>query len=165
MTTHSSILAWEIPCSEYPGGLQSMGSHRVIHNWATEHISSHLSGCAVGQQLQWLMTWSLCNWMVSNTFCLANLLTLFKKGLVLIRSTSLIPALILQHYLESQSYFWIPMKRYFLIFSEHSIFYLASLLKPVDFWFYLSIFLFLLEKTQFWLVLDTLILKLIQQNI
>ena len=31
MTTHSSILAWEIPWTEEPGGLQSMGSHRVGH--------------------------------------------------------------------------------------------------------------------------------------
>ena len=31
MTTHSSILAWEIPWSEEPGGLQSMGSQRVGH--------------------------------------------------------------------------------------------------------------------------------------
>ena len=29
MTTHSSILAWEIPWTEEPGGLQSMGSLRV----------------------------------------------------------------------------------------------------------------------------------------
>ena len=29
MATHSSILAWEIPWSEEPGGLQSMGSQRV----------------------------------------------------------------------------------------------------------------------------------------
>ena len=33
MTTHSSILAWEIPWTEEPGGLQSMGLHRVGHNW------------------------------------------------------------------------------------------------------------------------------------
>ena len=31
-TTHSSILAWKIPCSEEPGGLQSMGSLRVGHD-------------------------------------------------------------------------------------------------------------------------------------
>ena len=30
--TNSSILAWRIPCTEEPGGLQSMGSHRVVHN-------------------------------------------------------------------------------------------------------------------------------------
>ena len=32
MATHSSILAWKIPWTEEPGGLQSMGSHRVEHN-------------------------------------------------------------------------------------------------------------------------------------
>ena len=37
MTTHSSILAWEIPWPEEPGGLQSMGSQRVRHDLATEH--------------------------------------------------------------------------------------------------------------------------------
>ena len=30
--THSSILAWRIPWTEEPGGLQSMGSQRVGHN-------------------------------------------------------------------------------------------------------------------------------------
>ena len=32
MATHSSILAWRIPRTEEPGGLQSMGSQRVGHN-------------------------------------------------------------------------------------------------------------------------------------
>ena len=32
MATHSSILAWEIPWTEEPGGLQSMGLQRVGHN-------------------------------------------------------------------------------------------------------------------------------------
>ena len=32
MTTHSNILAWEIPWTEKPGGLQSMGSQRDRHN-------------------------------------------------------------------------------------------------------------------------------------
>ena len=36
MATHSSILAWEIPWTEEPGGLQSMGSQRVGHNLATK---------------------------------------------------------------------------------------------------------------------------------
>ena len=30
--THTSILAWRIPWAEEPGGLQSMGSQRVVHN-------------------------------------------------------------------------------------------------------------------------------------
>ena len=32
---HSSTLAWKIPWTEEPGGLQSMGSRRVRHDWAT----------------------------------------------------------------------------------------------------------------------------------
>ena len=35
MTTYSAILAWSIPWTEEPGGLQSMGSQRVEHNWMT----------------------------------------------------------------------------------------------------------------------------------
>ena len=35
---HSSTLAWKIPWTEEPGGLQSMGLLRVGHNWATSHI-------------------------------------------------------------------------------------------------------------------------------
>ena len=33
MATHSSVLAWRIPGTGEPGGLQSMGSHRVGHDW------------------------------------------------------------------------------------------------------------------------------------
>ena len=35
MALHSSTLAWKIPWAEEPGRLQSMGSLRVGHNWAT----------------------------------------------------------------------------------------------------------------------------------
>ena len=34
MATHSSVLAWRIPGTGEPGGLQSMGSHRVGHDWS-----------------------------------------------------------------------------------------------------------------------------------
>ena len=37
MATHSSILAWEIPWTEEPGGLQSRGSQRVGHDLVTNH--------------------------------------------------------------------------------------------------------------------------------
>ena len=40
MATHSSILAWRIPWTEEPGGLQSMGLQRGGHNWA--HMKSDL---------------------------------------------------------------------------------------------------------------------------
>ena len=45
MATHSSILAWRIPWTEEPGGLQSMGSQRVRYDLATKP--------------QTLMVWSL----------------------------------------------------------------------------------------------------------
>ena len=34
MATHSSVLAWRIPGMGQPGGLPSMGSHRVRHDWS-----------------------------------------------------------------------------------------------------------------------------------
>ena len=37
MTTRSSMLAWEIPWTEEPGGLQSTGSQRVRHDWVHTH--------------------------------------------------------------------------------------------------------------------------------
>ena len=36
MATHSSILAWEIPWTEEPGGLQTMGLQKVTQDLATE---------------------------------------------------------------------------------------------------------------------------------
>ena len=46
MATHSSILAWRIPGTGEPGGLPSMGSHRVRHNWsdlaAAAYINIHI---------------------------------------------------------------------------------------------------------------------------
>ena len=43
MATHSSILAWRIPWTEEPGRLQSTGSQRVGHDWATVTYSLNLS--------------------------------------------------------------------------------------------------------------------------
>ena len=34
LATHSSVLAWRIPGTGEPGGLPSMGSHRVRHDWS-----------------------------------------------------------------------------------------------------------------------------------
>ena len=36
MATHSSILAWKIRWTEEPGGIQSMGSQRIRHDWVTD---------------------------------------------------------------------------------------------------------------------------------
>ena len=42
MATHFSTLAWKIPWTEEPGGLQSMGSHRIWHHRATSQLHSHI---------------------------------------------------------------------------------------------------------------------------
>ena len=45
MATHSSILAWRIPGTEEPGGLQSTGSPRVRHDLATYHTQYSIKFC------------------------------------------------------------------------------------------------------------------------
>ena len=48
MAAHSSILAWRIPWTEKSGGLQSVGSQRVRHDWATNthtHTHTHTQNC------------------------------------------------------------------------------------------------------------------------
>ena len=41
MATHSSVLAWRIPGTQEPGGLPSMGSHRVGHDWSNLAAVNH----------------------------------------------------------------------------------------------------------------------------
>ena len=45
MATHSSVLAWRIPGTGEPGGLPSMGSHRVGHNWSDLAAAAATSTC------------------------------------------------------------------------------------------------------------------------
>ena len=60
MAPHSSILAWRIPWIEEPGGLQSMGSQRVGHDWAANtHRTDHETPCICAKSLQSRPT--LCN--------------------------------------------------------------------------------------------------------
>ena len=51
MATHSSTFAWKIPWMEEPGRLQSMGSLRVGHDWATS-LSLSCTGEGNGNPLQ-----------------------------------------------------------------------------------------------------------------
>ena len=51
MATHPSILAWRIPWTEEPGGLQSMGLQRVGDNWATNTLFL--------KWIQWFPHWLL----------------------------------------------------------------------------------------------------------
>ena len=63
MATHSSIFAWEIPWTEEPGGLQSIGSQRVGHDWS-DLARTHkdflifclwVAGKVSGESAQWAM--------------------------------------------------------------------------------------------------------------
>ena len=50
MATHSSVLAWRIPGTVELGGLPSMGSHRVGHDWVTtEQLHFHFSLSCIGE--------------------------------------------------------------------------------------------------------------------
>ena len=60
MATHSSILVWRTPWAEEPGGLQSMGSQRVRHDWATSQSMYHnLLSALPKEQTNQSKLWSL----------------------------------------------------------------------------------------------------------
>ena len=48
MATHSSILAWRIPGTGETGGLLSMGSHRVGHDWSDLAVAAAAAAEHVG---------------------------------------------------------------------------------------------------------------------
>ena len=56
MATHSSVLSWRIPGTGEPGGLPSMGSHRVRHDWSDLAANTHQTeGWST-----WSQGWKLC---------------------------------------------------------------------------------------------------------
>ena len=54
MATHSSVLAWRIPGTEKPGGLQSMGSHRVGHDWSDLAAAASTKSLVTSVPISWL---------------------------------------------------------------------------------------------------------------
>ena len=80
MATHSSILAWRIPWTEKPGGLQSIGSERVRHDWSdlaciigdyTDGLYKEVKDTAL------LLPWVFCMYfIVSERICLTRTLLL-----------------------------------------------------------------------------------------
>ena len=54
MATHSSILAWRIPWTGEPGGLQSMGWQRVRHDW--KHLACIPVSCNYFDESLWVVT-------------------------------------------------------------------------------------------------------------
>jgi len=59
MATHSSTLAWEIPWTEEPGGLQSMGSQRIRHGWACMHACHQIPEQQTLKMSIWSKTWAI----------------------------------------------------------------------------------------------------------
>ena len=58
MATHSSTLAWKIPWTEEPGGLQTMGSWRVGHDWSDLAAAMHMY--AYAGKIKWHFLEELC---------------------------------------------------------------------------------------------------------
>ena len=50
MATHSSVLAWRIPGMVEPGGLPSMGPHRVEHDWSDAEAAADFPGGSDGKE-------------------------------------------------------------------------------------------------------------------
>ena len=75
MAAHSSILAWKIPWTEEPGRLQSMGSQRVGHDWATKQNCSHKMHSVCSETTQthfshhWIQSRGYNNENHRNAFC------------------------------------------------------------------------------------------------
>ena len=59
MATHFSTLAWKIPWTEEPGRLQSIGSQRVGHNWATSlNLNLKVFHCGYVQLYPFIYWWT-----------------------------------------------------------------------------------------------------------
>ena len=63
MATHSSVLAWRIPGTGEPGGLPSVGSHRVGHDWS-DLAAAAAAACDIQHTLPVPGTWSKA-WVIS----------------------------------------------------------------------------------------------------
>ena len=79
MATHSSVLAWRIPGSVEPGGLLSMGSHRVGHDWsdlaavAAESKTRNVKDPLSRFLRKWPMCYQLDSWLKTGTSLTTNL--------------------------------------------------------------------------------------------
>ena len=70
MATHSSILAWRIPGMREPGGLPSMGSHRVGHDWSDLAAAKGWNSSIITEQNVWQLkqkTWTYWNTKSAHT--------------------------------------------------------------------------------------------------
>ena len=71
MAPHSSTLAWRIPGTEEPGGLPSMGSHRVGHDWSDLAVAANTKPWTI--LCQWKSSWSgFFTLFITYYFCLTD---------------------------------------------------------------------------------------------
>ena len=75
---HSSTLAWKIPWTEEPGGLQSMGSQRVRHDWAINTFTFILVPWGALNMFLWLFLESW--WVDGDTWLVSSLLARWLHG-------------------------------------------------------------------------------------
>ena len=74
MATHSNVLAWRIPATGEPGGLPSMGSHRVGYNWsdlAAAAVYFLLPFFFLTERIEWKQSMHIL-YSVTNVFQLLN---------------------------------------------------------------------------------------------
>ena len=64
MVPHSSTLAWKVPWTQEPGGLQSMGSQRVGHDWVTSYTRLQYIPIVVTSHCLW--------WLADQPFFIAE---------------------------------------------------------------------------------------------
>ena len=67
MATHSSVLAWRIPGTAGPGGLPSMGSHRVGHEWSDFAAAAPVSPAMAGGFFTTSTIWEAHVYAISNS--------------------------------------------------------------------------------------------------
>ena len=74
MATHSSTLVWKIPWMEEPGRLQSMGSHRVGHEWSDLAAAAILEWVAIffSRGSSWSRDQTHVSWITGHISCIAG---------------------------------------------------------------------------------------------
>ena len=99
MATHSSVLARRIPGTGEPGGLPSVGSHRVGHDW------SDLAAAAVDLYIIWLNDILIENWLLKTSFLTKKQTTYIFQMCLCIQHVLAIPIL-------KQRFGWMPLTFY-----------------------------------------------------
>ena len=78
MATHPSVLAWRIPGTGKPGGLLSMGSHRVGNDWSDLAAAAAAAGEKLGAGSLSLWTWEHLGTRLRK---LSHVITVFKQNI------------------------------------------------------------------------------------